>query len=274
MIKIISLCDNINNHKKFWSAEGNSILIETSGIRILYDVGRDGRVLEHNLKSLGLSISDIDFIVLSHAHKGHSGALSDISLPENVKVLYGSGFEIPKFKLKGDEYKPVGNELLFSQKLKDHKNSICVDQVYEIIQNDVYAYETLRSEHNADTREFWVKEGDSYRVDFFDEELNICIRTAKGLIIITGCAHRGLNSILDEAVSITGNRKVRALIGGTHIQDDPNRRRAFYRTIHYYNIDNIAPSHCTGYKSVAHLASRYPKRYLEFNTGKTLFFES
>lgn len=273
MIKITCLCDNINNHKKFWATEGNSILIETNGIRILYDVGRDGRVLEHNLEVLGLSISHLDYIILSHAHKGHSGALSNISLPENVKVLYGSGFEVPKFKLVEGIYKPVCNEQMFAQKLKNHKSAICVEHVYEIIADLIYAYVTPRAEHNAEMQKYWVKESISYRMDSFEEELNICICTTEGLIIITGCAHRGLNNILDEAISITNNRNIRALIGGTHIQEDPVRLRSFYRIIHDYNIENVAPSHCTGFKSVAHLTNQYPERCLEFNTGKILTFE-
>lgn len=274
MIKITSLCDNINNHKKLWAAEGNSILIEVNGSRILYDVGRDGRVLEHNLDVLGLSVSDLDYIVLSHAHKGHSGALSDLQLPEKVHVLYGSGFELPKFKRKGDDYKAVCNELMFARKLQNNQSAVRVDHVCEILGDLVYAYVPPEAEHNGEMGTFWIKEHDSYRTDFFDEELNICIRTAKGLIVLTGCAHRGLNNILDEAISITRDRNILALIGGTHILEDPIRLRAFYGIIRDYDIKNIAPSHCTGFKSVARLASRYPKRYLEFNTGKTLTFES
>lgn len=274
MIKITSLCDNINNHKKFWTAEGNSILIEANGVRVLYDVGRDGRILEHNLEELGLSVSDLDYIVVSHAHKGHSGALSNLTLPEKATVLYGSGFGVPKFKLKEEVYKPVCNELMFAQKLRNNQNAVCVDHVHEIIGDLLYVYVTSKTEHSAEALMFCVKEGDSYRTDFFEEELNVCIRTAKGLIILTGCAHRGLNNILDEAISITKDRNILALIGGTHIREDPVRLKAFYRTMHDYDIKNIAPSHCTGFKSVARLANRYPKRYLEFNTGKTLTFES
>ena len=273
MIKITSLCDNVNNHKKMWAAEGNSILIEVDETKILYDVGRYPEILQHNLACLNLSLEDIDYVILSHGHKGHCGAAHALRYPSRTTVLFGSGLFVPKFKWKPEKAKPVQNELLESALPKD---AVCVQNVHEMDGGRVLVYKTpdlFSKEEKEAEKHFLLKIHDRFRPDFFEEELNVCIRTRKGLIILTGCAHRKLDNIVHTAMELTGERRIYALIGGTHIVDDRNRLQAFFALVRALNIQYVAPSHCTGFKSIAAIAKRYKKRYLEFNTGKTLQFE-
>lgn len=270
MVKITSLCDNINNHKKMWGIEGNSVLIETNGLRILYDVGRDGKVLAHNLEVLGLSISNIDYIILSHAHKGHSGALSSVSIPENVRVFYGPGFSLPKFKLKDGDYFPVWNEQLLNNLTVEPE---CIFHQVEICP-DLFVFNASSEPNQSAQQRYWIKEQGLYRPDSFQEELHICIKTNKGLIIITGCAHCGVSTLIEKAISITGDNQIYTLIGGMHIKDDPMRLLHFCDIINRYQVSLYAPSHCTGFRSVAYLLKQFPNQCLEFHTGKTISFDS
>lgn len=75
MVRITSLCDNVNNSKRLWSMEGNCVLVEADGLRIVYDVGRDAAIFTHNLGALGLTPAQLDYVVLSHGHHGHVGAM-------------------------------------------------------------------------------------------------------------------------------------------------------------------------------------------------------
>ncbi len=58
------------------SVHGFSVLVETPEVRILFDTGPDGELLMDALGREGLQVVDIDMVVLSHAHRDHTGGLA------------------------------------------------------------------------------------------------------------------------------------------------------------------------------------------------------
>lgn len=75
---------------------GFSALISSEGSNILFDCGWDGRLLRDNLSRLGLKVSDIDGLVLSHPHWDHVTGLPEILRDPEVKgslpVVLPAGF--------------------------------------------------------------------------------------------------------------------------------------------------------------------------------------
>lgn len=246
------------------------MLIEIDGKRFVYDVCRCSEILIHNLGELGLSIEDIDAIVLSHGHKGHSGALATMSIPKETTVVFGAGLEKPKYKNKQSVKKAVHNECLVEKIHNEIKNSVCVDETPYYLADNVFVFKSKSCSANKETGRFLIKDGDEFIIDEFQEELNICIKSSLGLIVLAGCAHRGINNILDTAIEISRENNVYALMGGTHILDDPSSLEKFYQIVKDYDIDYVAPSHCTGYKAITQIAQQLPSKFWEFNTGKVI----
>ena len=58
------------------SVHGFSALVETADIRLLFDTGPDGEVLMEALAREDVEVVDLDMVVLSHAHRDHSGGLA------------------------------------------------------------------------------------------------------------------------------------------------------------------------------------------------------
>src|SRR3954453_6566164 len=58
--------------KRGW---GYSSLIEYGGRRILFDTGASSAGFEHNVKSLGVGLKKLDFVVISHRHNDHTAGL-------------------------------------------------------------------------------------------------------------------------------------------------------------------------------------------------------
>lgn len=87
-------------------------------------------------------------------------------------------------------------------------------------------------------------------------EQSLFIKTAKGLVVISGCAHPGVQKILQVAQKFG---KVYALIGGLHGFDQ-------FQLLE--GITEICATHCSKYK--AEIARIYPNKYLSGGVGRTI----
>ena len=119
MVKITVLSDNYSNAQcpEFLTEHGYSLYIEFQGLKILVDTGASDNFLK-NAEVLGLNISEIDFAVLSHGHRDHTGGLKHlisqthcpIYLSENV---YGKRFH----SCRGDKgLRNIGTDLELLEK--------------------------------------------------------------------------------------------------------------------------------------------------------------
>ena len=64
---------------------GYSALVEYGGRRILFDTGSNAANFEHNVKTLGVDLTKLDFALLSHRHNDHTAGLNHV-LRENPTV--------------------------------------------------------------------------------------------------------------------------------------------------------------------------------------------
>jgi 7,8-dihydropterin-6-yl-methyl-4-(beta-D-ribofuranosyl)aminobenzene 5'-phosphate synthase len=87
-------------------------------------------------------------------------------------------------------------------------------------------------------------------------EQSLVVKMEKGIVVIVGCSHPGVGSILDAA-SQFGNPY--AIIGGLHGFRDFDLLQ---------NLKLICPTHCTQFKS--EIKSRYPEKYVRGGAGKMI----
>lgn len=89
-MKITVLIDNTpSDNKIFFAEKGLSIYIETSRRKILVDTGLTGKAF-NNAASMGIDISDVDILVLSHGHIDHTGGLKRFINANNKAKIYAS----------------------------------------------------------------------------------------------------------------------------------------------------------------------------------------
>lgn len=87
-------------------------------------------------------------------------------------------------------------------------------------------------------------------------EQSLAIQTEKGLVIVVGCSHPGVENIM-KAVAPYG--KPYALIGGLH---------GFREFEVIRNLSFICPTHCTQY--IAEIKSIYPDKYIRGGVGEII----
>ncbi len=209
-----------NNEANFGlkSGWGFSCLIERKQQKILFDTGCEGPGLLYNIKKLGRNIKDINILVISHQHWDHMGGLFDVlNLNNKIKVYALKSFS--------DNLK---NEIRKRAKL------IEVRDEQEITEN---IYTTGLIKNNVD-------------------EQSLILKTAKGIIVVAGCSHPGVEKILKIAKKYG---EVYAIVGGLH---------NFSKFDILKNIEIIGACHCT--QSINEIKRKFPKQFKEIKTGDVM----
>ncbi|HDS00833.1 MAG TPA: MBL fold metallo-hydrolase [candidate division Zixibacteria bacterium] len=232
-VTISIVFDNNRISDLFESAWGFSCFIEGAAKNILFDTGGDGELLLRNLKKLDKSPSDIGLIVLSHKHSDHVGGLGKI-LEENG---YLDVCMLPSFP---DSIKEVVRSL--GGRLIETGDS------GEIIEG-VYTTGKMGS---------------------YIEEQSLIIDTDKGLILITGCAHPGIEKIAERAKQILP-KEILLIAGGFHLRDkSENEIRAVSESLKNTGVMYAAPSHCSGAKAFEIFREAYGDHYINSGAGKVI----
>ena len=98
--------------------------------------------------------------------------------------------------------------------------------------------------------------------------------TAQGLVVLLGCAHSGGVNTLEYVRHLTGGRPIHTVLGGMHLLNATSERRdqtlaAFRR----FDIQRLAPAHCTGLPALARLWTAFPDRCSSCAVGTSLLFQ-
>ena len=99
----------------------------------------------------------------------------------------------------------------------------------------------------------------------------MAIDTPQGIVLIVGCSHPTIEKIV-EAARTTIDSPIHLLIGGMHLlpAQDPDTRRIATNLRDLWNVDWIAPDHCTGEPAFEILKKTFGDRYLYAGVGTTI----
>jgi 7,8-dihydropterin-6-yl-methyl-4-(beta-D-ribofuranosyl)aminobenzene 5'-phosphate synthase len=92
-------------------------------------------------------------------------------------------------------------------------------------------------------------------------EASLAIRTPKGLAVIVGCSHPGVDKILEEAVKI--HPHVYTVTGGFHLVLNPQEEIQRVASVLHdsLKVERVAPGHCTSELGFAVFLDRFKERF-------------
>ncbi len=230
----------------FISEHGLSLLIEQNNKKILFDTGSSSKFMD-NAKKLRLDLSNINYLILSHAHYDHtSGTISFIKEYNYDKNIYvGKGFMNNKYSLYDSyEYKGTPFEISELKNLVYVDNELKIDEDFTLYSN---FKENNSFEHIASN--FFIL-NKNYEKDYFIDETVLTVNTDKGIVLIVGCSHVGICNIIDEVIK-RSNKKIRGIIGGFHLSKcNTDYVLEIIEKLKKYDLEFICPMHCTGYENL------------------------
>ncbi len=235
LIDIKILFDNYSGESDFQTGFGYSCFIKKGYGGILFDTGGDPNILLKNIEKAGIKPSMITKVVLSHSHKDHTGGLEGLlKLKKELTIYAGKSF----------------SEAFLKNTLPQTVTHHFIDSNPVEIMNGVY----LTGELGEDIK-----------------EISLIMNTGGGLVVVTGCAHPGVDTILKKSKEILGET-IFALVGGLHLKNKKKEEiESVTRMLQDAGVKYIAPSHCTGDYARDMLKKAFKSGFIEAGAGTHIY---
>jgi 7,8-dihydropterin-6-yl-methyl-4-(beta-D-ribofuranosyl)aminobenzene 5'-phosphate synthase len=261
---------------QFLAEAGLSMFIEADGQRVLFDTGYSDAFLV-NARRKGVDLLRLDWIALSHGHFDHTWGLGML-----LRQYCESGIrDLPRANLlahpKALETKrhrgiPEFGPLLSKDRLAsyfDLKLSTGPTWLTDSLVALGEIERTMDFEQPTTLGER-LENGAFVPDDIPDDTALTCV-TDTGLVVIAGCAHTGICNTVEQARKVTGVDKVRAVLGGFHLQKaGPERLGPTADYLAALDLEGLWCCHCTDLAAKISLAAKCPVR--EVGSGMKLVF--
>lgn len=252
-VKIINLVENTPGVQGCRSAHGLSFYIQTEHHHVLMDAG-PGPVLADNARALGVDLSQVDTMVLSHGHYDHAdGIPAFAALNPSAPIYLHRGADQARFSLDRGvaQYRYNGMDPAVEQ-----LPNLVWTQGRVNIDDELSIFDGASHEHfwpKANLRLFACRDGVMVR-DPFDHEQYLVAREDWDLrVLFCGCAHNGIVNILERFDEVYGGEPD-AVFSGFHMMQPPGSYshedleviRQTARWLRHHYGGQLYTCHCTG----------------------------
>ena len=233
---------------------GFAALVEVAGRKYLYDTGYHPDVVATNVEKLGIDLTDVETVILSHNHGDHIGGLLALrnkvkdSHPESLSEVHaGAGFtarrgsdaaslELPPSAETAAQFLSTGGNVIMHSKPVSLAPGVWLTGPVP----------RVHDERNWSTSGL-VDWQDEVVEDFIPEDMAMVIETSRGLVIVSGCGHAGIINIVDHSLALTGATTVFGAIGGFHLFNaDLETIRWTSDNLERAGLEYFVGAHCTG----------------------------
>ncbi len=254
---------------------GLSFLIEYGDETILFDTGQ-GLALANNAISMGADLKKTDTVVLSHGHYDHTGGLKTLMnlgakydliahpdvFSEKLAMHPKLGFIPIGIPLKRDSLEESGVRIKLDSGPVDVAKGVTATGEIPMI-----------TEYEKIEPMLFVREGGKEIPDPLADDQALIIEADEGLVVLFGCAHRGIINTLKRIKEITGKGTVHTILGGLHLERAPEAQiEKSIEALGEYELRSIQPAHCTGVRAVAPLMRAFGGRVAPCTVGNILIF--
>ena len=244
-MKLTVLVDNHTYIDRYYLGEpAVCYLIEDGDHAILLDTGYSHVFLE-NATRMGIDLSCVTDIVLSHGHNDHTGGLpvflsrfsQGVNLfahPNALLPKRADGLSIGSPLALADLPERVYKRLL--------KRPIAVSGWVTFLGEipRVYPFEADRAVGKA-----LAACGCCWEDDALPDDTALALTLPEGIFVVTGCAHAGVCNTVAYAKRVTGKSRVLGVLGGFHLFETGDALEKTISTLKELGVERVYPAHCT-----------------------------
>jgi 7,8-dihydropterin-6-yl-methyl-4-(beta-D-ribofuranosyl)aminobenzene 5'-phosphate synthase len=256
------------------------VLYGRKTVSILFDTGVSTDGVVENAQRMGIELSEVEYIVLSHGHYDHSGgllkalqAINKTNLPLIVHEdmfktrgsanLDGTVRAYPEF--------PTKEQLTSTQVIQTKQPYLASDNTV-LVTGEIpreTAFEKGFLQHRTLRKGVW--QADPLVLDDRAVVFNV---KGKGLVVVSGCAHAGIINTVNYAKRISGIGDVYAVMGGFHLAGKENEKRIKPTMVEMERISPklVAPMHCTGWRGMFAISQTLPEAFVWNSVGHLYCF--
>jgi 7,8-dihydropterin-6-yl-methyl-4-(beta-D-ribofuranosyl)aminobenzene 5'-phosphate synthase len=243
---------------------GFAALVEADGHRLLFDTGNRPDTVLTNAAELGVELSGVREVILSHNHGDHTGGLLTLRRalaerdPGSLAVAH------------------VGRGIFWDRSGGDPgwPGMPAVKRAYEELGGRVVEHAApaelhpgvwltgpvprVHPERNWSLRpDARVRSPEGLVEDDIPESQSLVIDTDQGLVVVSGCGHAGIVNTLEYARQVVGATPVHAALGGFHLFQASDDHVAWTAgKLREMGLRHLVGAHCTGIEAVFQLRQR------------------
>lgn len=269
-MKITTLIDNYARGYKLKGEHGLSLYLEISGgsrpTKILFDTGQSD-LFYYNAVELGVDLSTVDHLVISHGHYDHTGGVSKFLEVNNRAPIWIAPQAFQK-KYNNRKYIGIPEGLILPKERVFYPTQSATPMGASLTQlSDRLLIISTPSYQLPGNLNFSVKEGDNFLPDLFYDELYLAYIREEGVTLISGCSHKGVLEIVTGGELLL-QKPVTEFIGGLHTSSLPSKEvEVLAKQLMKTNLKRIWTGHCTGIDSYAILKEYLGERLYYNHTG-------
>ena len=264
---------------------GFSALVKTTSAGIthslLFDFGFSENGAAQNAATLGVNMSEVEAVALSHGHSDHTGGMEKITALIGKRdipfVVHPSAFKSPRYIKLGEEFKLNFPKLTRDMVKQAGLSVIETEKPYPMLDNTILFLGEIP--HATDFEQGWPlphcqKDGKEVWDPIEDDTSIVMNLKDKGLVIVSGCAHAGIVNTVRHAMAVTGIDKIHAVMGGFHLSG-PFFEPIIDRTtqeLQKLHPAYLIPTHCTGRKAIMAMEKQMPEQFILNMAGTKLTF--
>jgi 7,8-dihydropterin-6-yl-methyl-4-(beta-D-ribofuranosyl)aminobenzene 5'-phosphate synthase len=237
---------------------GFGALVEVDGRRILFDTGKFPDTVLRNSRDLGIDLSTIEEVILSHNHIDHTGGLVTLRR------------ELSKRNAKALSLAHVGKGIFWERpEDKPEESALTVRKGYEELGGRFVEHAAPAEIHpgvwltgpvpRIHPERNWsdvstVRSPGGLVEDTIPEDQSLLIETGSGLVVISGCGHAGVVNTLEYARTLVKEAPIHAALGGFHLFRASAEHLAWTGAkLREMGLEHFLGAHCTGIEAVFRL---------------------
>lgn len=269
-LEITVLRDNTASRPDVSAGHGLALLVRLPRGTFLLDTGDSDKTWT-NADALGVDLTEVDAVVLSHGHYDHTDGLP--ALIDRIGALHiiahPAVFE-PRWSTRGGEHY-IGPPLSAA----DLEELGCwVELSAAPVPVALGARTTGKVPRGAAPTQgepHLMVERNGRRIeDDFADDISVIVDAGEVPIVLTGCAHAGLINIVEHVTTIEG-RCPTTIIGGTHLAAAPEDAIAeIAADLYSRGVRTMVPMHCTGERGAKFLKQYFAGEVVTAGTGSVI----
>jgi 7,8-dihydropterin-6-yl-methyl-4-(beta-D-ribofuranosyl)aminobenzene 5'-phosphate synthase len=264
---------------------GLSYHVETTvnGARhtFLFDYGTDAHGVLRNMELLRLELNGLEALALSHGHWDHYLTLVELlkakggMLRDGTPLHVGEEAFVERFSKEADGAVSMGRldraaiEALGRVRIVESTGPtpLVPGALFSGPVEMVTGYEKVAAR-------MALKRGDQFVQDLFPGERAVVMNVkGAGLVVLSGCAHRGIVNAVKHAQKVTGIQTVHAVVGGFHLTGTtPEVIQRTVADIKAIAPTYVVPTHCTGFQAIQAFAQAMPEQFVFSAVGTRFTF--
>ena len=271
-MRIINLIEDTDSGNGCFYEHGFSFYIETNHHKLLLDTGASEVTLE-NARKLGIDLTQVDTVILSHGHYDHSGGIMAFAkLNPNAKIYLqrSAGFDYYNWKENKEKYIGIDKAILELPQVQLLEGNYRIDE-------ELFLFTNITGRKYLAKSNLLLKRkiNGEFVQDVFDHEQCLVITDNNQHILLSGCAHNGILNILETYDTYFETMPSKVISGFHLVKKEP------YEQDEIQIIQEIAKElqkrdtvfytgHCTGLEAFAIMKEIMQEQLVFVHSGMTV----